>query len=80
MFNERVVTTGTDGLLDSQVIEKRSEVVTKSFRGIGGRSQGHVCFSIPQHVWYYDSVTLCDPRMYLVSPAVPQVGEAMETK
>jgi len=70
----------TDGLLDSQVIEERSEVVAKSLRGVGGRLQGHVCFSVPQHVWDYDSVSCCDPGTYLVSPTVPQVGEAMETK
>lgn len=62
------------------MIQERSEVVAKLLRGVGGRFQGHICFSVPQHVWYDDSVSLCDPRMYLVSPAVPQVREAMETK
>ena len=72
--------TDTDGLLYSQVIEERSEVVAKSFCGVGGRLQWHVCFSVTQHVWYYNSVSLCDPRTYLMSPTVPQVWEAMETK
>ena len=72
--------TDTDGLLYSQVIEERSEVVAKSFCGVGGRLQRHVCLSVTQHVWYYNSVSLCGPRTYLMSPTVPQVGEAMETK
>ena len=77
---EDKVTTGTDSLLDSHMIEEGSEVVAKSFRGVGGRLRRHICFSIPQHVRYYDSVSRLDPRTYLMSPAIPQVWEAMETK